>query len=61
MDNNEMIASLINSIEDGAMVDATEFYDGVMSSKVADILSARRQEMTNRIFNGDTTDDNQDV
>lgn len=61
MSNNEMIASLINSIEDGAMTDATQYYDGVLSNKVADILSARRQEMTNRIFNGDTTDDDQDV
>jgi hypothetical protein len=57
MDNNELILSLINNIEDGNMSDAEQDYDLALSAKVGDILASRRQEMTNRIFNGEVEQD----
>jgi hypothetical protein len=57
MDNNELVLSLINNIEDGNMSDAEHDYDLALSAKVGDVLAARRQEMTNRIFNGEVEQD----
>jgi hypothetical protein len=51
MDNTEVIKSLINNIETGNMVDAGDDFDAAFDLKLADILSARREEMATAVFN----------
>lgn len=51
MDNTEVIKSLINNIESGNMTDAGEDFNVALDLKLADILSARREEMANTVFN----------
>jgi hypothetical protein len=51
MDNTEVIKSLINNIESGNMTDAGEDFNVALDLKLADILSARREEMANAVFN----------
>ena len=51
MDNTEVIKSLINNIESGSMTDAGEDFNTALDLKLADILSARREEMANAVFN----------
>ena len=51
MDNTEVIKSLINNIESGSMTDAGEDFNTALDLKLADILSTRREEMANAIFN----------
>jgi hypothetical protein len=53
MDNTEVIKSLINNIETGNMTDAGDDFDIAFDLKLADILSARREEMANAVFNTD--------
>ena len=51
MDNTEVIKSLINNIESGNMTDAGDDFNAALDLKLADILSARREEMANAVFN----------
>jgi len=51
MDNTEVIKSLINNIEAGNMTDAGDDFSAALDLKLADILSARREEMANAVFN----------
>lgn len=51
MDNTEVIKSLINNIEMGNMTDAGDDFSAALDLKLADILSARREEMANAVFN----------
>jgi hypothetical protein len=51
MDNTEVIKSLINNIEAGNMTDANDDFSAALDLKLADILSARREEMANAVFN----------
>ena len=51
MDNTEVIKSLINNIEMGNMTDAGDDFDAAFDLKLADILSARREEMATAVFN----------
>ena len=51
MDNTEVIKSLINNIEAGNMTDAGDDFSAALDLKLADILSARRKEMANAVFN----------
>jgi hypothetical protein len=51
MDNTEVIKSLINNIEAGNMTDASDDFSAALDLKLADILSARREEMANAVFN----------
>jgi hypothetical protein len=51
MDNTEVIKSLINNIEAGNMTDAGDDFDAAFDLKLADILSARREEMATAVFN----------
>jgi hypothetical protein len=51
MDNTEVIKSLINNIESGNMTDAGDDFSAALDLKLADILSARREEMANAVFN----------
>jgi hypothetical protein len=53
MDNTKVIKSLINNIETGNMTDAGDDFDIAFDLKLADILSARREEMANAVFNTD--------
>ena len=50
MDNTEVIKSLINNIETGNMTDAGDDFDAAFDLKLADILSARREEMATAVF-----------
>jgi hypothetical protein len=51
MDNTEVIKSLINNIEAGNMTNANDDFSAALDLKLADILSARREEMANAVFN----------
>ena len=51
MDNTEVIKSLINNIEMGNMTDAGDDFNAALDLKLADILSARQEEMANAVFN----------
>lgn len=51
MDNTEVIKSLINNIETGNMTDAGDDFNAAFDLKLADILSARREEMATAVFN----------
>jgi len=51
MDNTEVIKSLINNIEMGNMTDAGDDFNTALDLKLADILSARQEEMANAVFN----------
>ena len=51
MDNTGVIKSLINNIESGNMTDAGEDFNTALDLKLADILTARREEMANAVFN----------
>jgi hypothetical protein len=51
MDNTEVIKSLINNIETGNMTDAGDDFDIAFDLKLADILSARQEEMVTAVFN----------
>jgi hypothetical protein len=51
MDNTEVIKSLINNIEAGNMTDANDDFSAALDLKLADILSARREEIANAVFN----------
>jgi len=51
MDNTKVIKSLINNIETGNMTDAGDDFDIAFDLKLADILSARQEEMANAVFN----------
>ena len=51
MNNTEVIKSLINNIEAGNMTDANDDFSAALDLKLADILSARREEMANAVFN----------
>jgi len=51
MDNTKVIKSLINNIETGNMTDAGDDFDIAFDLKLADILSARQEEMATAVFN----------
>lgn len=51
MDNTEVIKSLINNIEAGNMTDAGDDFSAALDLKLADILSARQEEMATAVFN----------
>ena len=51
MDNTEVIKSLINNIEMGNMTDAGDDFNAALDLKLADILSARQEEMATAVFN----------
>jgi hypothetical protein len=57
MDNTEVIKSLINNIEAGNMTDAGDDFSSALDLKLADILSARREEMANAVFNNEDAED----
>ena len=60
MDNTEVIKNLINNIESGSMTDAGEDFNTALNAKIGDILSARREEIANTVFNNEDAEDDRE-